>query len=387
VRKTFSGKGAKKAAAQWRAQATTALARGALRTPTRRTFREEATNWQRRAEAGEAFTRSGHPYKPGVVRLVAADCRKYLNPAFGSSRLGAITRRDVQALVDRLRAERDDDGEAKHSASKVRSVVTSLKIVLRRPLEDDEIQDDPTTRLRLPPPPESREWEGTPERVAALVAALPEELRALYATAAYAGLRRGELLALRVENLHELDDADGEAWLEVTGDGNWDAVDGRVTPKSSAGVRVVPVPATLRAILLAHTRSTLRSGAALAFGKTASAVFDAKGVQARADRAFTRAEIERVTLHELRHAYRSFLGDCGIPEERSDRYLGHSSGRASRVGRSYSHRIAGQLAADAATLEAYLQGESASVTVLRPWRQTGARTGASARKAASLSGT
>lgn len=91
--------------------------------------------------------------------------------------------------------------------------------------------------------------------------------------------------------------------------------------------------------------------------------------QARADKAFTAAELERVTLHELRHAYRSFLGDCGIPEERADRYLGHSSGRASRIGRSYSHRIAGQLAADAHTLEAYLQGEAASVTVLRPWRK------------------
>ena len=94
---------------------------------------------------------------------------------------------------------------------------------------------------------------------------------------------------------------------------------------------------------------------------------------------------DQATLHDLRHAYRSFLGDSGIPEERADRYLGHSTGRASRIGRSYSHRIAGQLAADAATLEAYLQGEAASVTVLRPggtlrtdWR--------AASQASSLSG-
>ena len=122
------------------------------------------------------------------------------------------------------------------------------------------------------------------------------------------------------------------------------------------------------------------------FGKTASAVFDPKNVQAGADRAFGTAGVERVTLHELRHAYRSFLGDAGIPEERADRYLGHSSGRASRVGRSYSHRIAGQLAADSATLEAYLQGEAASVTVLRPWRNAGAQTGAQPLQAASLNG-
>ena len=161
VRRTFSGPGSRTTAKQWRAQALTALGRGALRAPTRRTFREEADDWQRRAEAGEAFTRSGHPYKASVVRLVAADCRNYLSPAFGSAKLGELTRRDVQGLVDRLRAERDDDGMPSYSSSKIRSVVTSLKIVLRRPLEDDEIQVDPTGRLRLPPPPEARESERT----------------------------------------------------------------------------------------------------------------------------------------------------------------------------------------------------------------------------------
>jgi hypothetical protein len=188
----FSGPGTARAAKQWRAEALTALSCRALRAPTRRTFREEADDWQRRAEAGEAFTRSGRPYNARVVRLVAADCRNYVNPEFGSARLGDITRRDVQGLVDGLRAAKDDDGNPKHSSSKVRSVITSLKIVLRRPLEDDEIQVDPTGRLRLPPPPEAREWEGTPERAAALVAALPESLRALYATAAYTGLRRAD---------------------------------------------------------------------------------------------------------------------------------------------------------------------------------------------------
>jgi integrase len=117
------------------------------------------------------------------------------------------------------------------------------------------------------------------------------------------------------------------------------------------------------------------------FGRKASIAFDPKSVQARADKAFEDMGLERVTLHELRHAYRSFLGDSGVPEERCDRYLGHSSGRTSRIGRSYSHRIAGQLAADAATMDAYLAGETASVTVLRPWRKdAGAQAGAQAAK-------
>src|SRR5690242_1718276 len=70
LRKTFSGPGAGRAAKQWRAQMTTALARGTLRSPTRRTFREEWASWHAKAEAGETFTRSGRPYKASVVRLV-----------------------------------------------------------------------------------------------------------------------------------------------------------------------------------------------------------------------------------------------------------------------------------------------------------------------------
>jgi integrase len=101
---------------------------------------------------------------------------------------------------------------------------------------------------------------GDAERAAALVAALPEDLKALYATASYSGLRRGELLALRCENVHGLDDEDGERWLEVTEDGNWNPLDGRILSKSTAGGRVVPIPETLRAILAAHLLRTQRSG-------------------------------------------------------------------------------------------------------------------------------
>jgi hypothetical protein len=50
IRKTFSGKGAKAAAKQWRADALSALGKGALKAPVRRTLREEAEEWHRRAE-------------------------------------------------------------------------------------------------------------------------------------------------------------------------------------------------------------------------------------------------------------------------------------------------------------------------------------------------
>ena len=71
-------------------------------------------------------------------------------------------------------------------------------------------------------------------------------------------------------------------------------------------------------------------------------------VQDAADDAWKAAKLERVTLHQLRHGYRSFLDAAGISEARADRYLGHAS---TSVGRLYTHAIDGQLDEDAKRLE------------------------------------
>ena len=65
-----------------------------------------------------------------------------------------------------------------------------------------------------------------------------------------------------------------------------------------------------------------------------------------------------VTLHEARHGHGSFLDAAGISEARCDRYMGHAS---NSVGDRYRHQLRGQLAEDAARLEAYLAGEIAPV--------------------------
>ena len=90
--------------------------------------------------------------------------------------------------------------------------------------------------------------------------------------------------------------------------------------------------------------------------------------------------LDRVTLHQCRHGFDSFLDAAGISEARADRYMGHAQ---SSVGDRYRHRLRGQLAEDANRLEEYLQGDVAEVVAL----PTGAHTGARETQAASLSGT
>jgi integrase len=75
--------------------------------------------------------------------------------------------------------------------------------VLRRALKDDELAANPLDLLDLPAAGRPRERAASPEEAAALLAALSEADRPLWATVFYAGLRRGELRALRWSDIDE----------------------------------------------------------------------------------------------------------------------------------------------------------------------------------------
>jgi len=207
------------AAKGWRTDAAHAKRKGTLRSPTRQTLREFAEAWLAGAKAGSVLKRSGERYKPAVIRGYEADLRRYVLDDLGAHRLSALRRRDLQALVDRLVA----DGR---SASKVHNVLMPVRAICRYAIERDEIEVNPTTNLRLPMPTGSRDRTVTPQEAEGLLAALPEDARALWSTAFYAGLRRGELRGLRWSDI----DLDGNAIAVERG---WDEQEGPVAPKSA----------------------------------------------------------------------------------------------------------------------------------------------------------
>jgi hypothetical protein len=181
-----------------------------------------------------------------------------------------------------------------------------------------QVLTDPTDGLDLPEAGGRRKRVATPAEAALLIAAAPDEHRAVWATAAYAGLRRGELRAHRVRAI-------GESALSV--EHSWDDVEGEKGPKSAAGIRQMPLPEVLRAILAVHVELTGRSGDELTFGRSDSQPFTPSHVRMRANRAWAAAGLDRIGLHELRHSYSTFLDAAGISETRSDRYMGHANPR------------------------------------------------------------
>ena len=334
VRKSFPTQAAAKT---WRHDAASAVPRGTLNAGTTRTVRQAADEWLEQAKDGRALTRSGARYKPGTLRTHEHDLNTYVLDDLGAVRLANLRRRDVQALVDRLVA----DGL---SGSTVRNAIMPLRVICRHALERDEIAVNPTVNLRLPEAARRRERVATPDEAARLIAALPAGDQAVWATAMYAGLRRGELRALRWSDL----DVELRV-IHVTR--SWDPEVGVVDPKSKKGVRTVPVAAALRLHLLEHKARTGRRGDELVFGRTPTEPFTPTNLRARAVKAWKKAKLAPITLHECRHTFVTMMFEAGVSLERVGDYAGHGS---TYMTDRYRHLLDGHEQQAAEALDAFL---------------------------------
>ncbi len=366
ISRRFSGEGAKAAAKGWRRDAAGPAASGKLRVPKATTVEQAALEWIAKAKAGEILKPDGARYKPGVLRQYDADLTQHVLPVLGVRRLSELQRRDVQQLVDRLVG-------TGLSGSRVRGIVMPLRAVCRRAIRNDDVTVNPTQNLELPAAAGTRDRVASAEEAAALLAVLGDDDRTLWATAVHAGLRRGELRALRCENV----DTDTRVIHVVHG---WDDIEGEIEPKSKKGVRRVPMTSELRRLLLEHMARTGRRGSDLVFGRTARLPFTPTHIGKRAAGAWAAAavgaflrreplevELDPIGLHECRHTYVSLMCDAGFSLERIGDYVGHSS---SYMTDRYRHLIEGHEQEAADIMDAYLA------------KRTGAQSGAQPRLAA-----
>lgn len=307
IRRTFRTLAEAKA---WRQEAQVALRKGQLRAPTKTTLAEASDEWLRAATAGIVRTRSGDAYKPAALRTYRQALNKHLLPRLGRLRLSAISRNHVQDLADELVAT----GAA---PSTVRNAILPLRAIYRRATSRDEVAVNPTLKLDLPAVRARRERVARPQEAAALIDALSLTDRALWATALYAGLRRGELRALRWSDIDLTSNL-------ITVERSWDAVAGPIEPKSRSGRRRVPLSNTLRRHLLSH-RLQQGSREGLIFTSRTGRPFDPATAAARARKAWQAAGLEPIGLHECRHTYASFMIAAGVNAKALSSYMGHAS--------------------------------------------------------------
>jgi integrase len=339
IRKAFPTKAA---AVAWRDDSRSAVRKGSMSAPPATTVTEAADAWLARAHAGTSLTRSGDPYKPSALRAYAEALRLRVQPAVGAMRLSEVRAVDLKRLlVNPLIAEG-------RSASNIGVTLLPLRAVYREAIEEGIVAVNPTAGLKLPRVRSRRDRIATPDECARLLAQLSAADRRVWATAMYAGLRRGELMALRVE---DIDLRDGV--IRVCR--GWDVEAGEIATKSGRE-RKVPIANALRSHLAEHLLAIgWREG--LVFGSSPTTPFCDRTLTERADRAWSRAGLDRITLHECRHTFASLMIAAGVNAKALSEYMGHS--KIAVTMDLYGHLMPGNETEAAGLLDAYLARASA----------------------------
>jgi integrase len=339
IYKTFAHEAEAKS---WRAESKRALDWGAMRAPSAKTLREVAMAWLEGVERGEIRSRSGRIYKPSTVRGYRTSLHERILPLVGDRKLNAITTSDLQEIVDAWQVE----GQA---PATIRNSLKPLQAVFRRARTREGLALNPTHDLELPAPNPAEVQIVAPETAAALLKALPVEDRAIWSTAIYAGLRYGELRALRWAAIDL-------ASKTIRVRESWDPKEGSIAPKTRTSKRTTPMPEVIRASLVElRGRRPAAPDDALVFATDDGSPFHAASIYRRADRAWAAAGIpDRLRLHQARHTYASFMIAAGVNAKALSVFMGHSSIKVTFD--LYGHLMPGTEAQAAALLDDFLGG-------------------------------
>jgi len=251
--------------------------------------------------------------------------RLHLIPGLGHIPLAKLSPDEVQAFLN-----------AKLESGLSPRRVAMLHAILRRALVTAErwgLASRNVAKLVDPPRVPRHEIRPlTPEQARLLLdAAVGDRLEALYVTALATGLRQGELLGLRWE------DVDLEARKTLRVSHSLARVKGKLEllePKTERSRRMVVLPEVVVTALRAHrTRQRMERLVAGSrwvdtghvFATTVGTALDAATVTRSFQRALDRAGLPRNRFHDLRHAAATFLLAQGFTLEDVKNLLGHSS--------------------------------------------------------------
>lgn len=246
--------------------------------------------------------------------------RTHILPTFAHHRLDAISRTDVKAFARDLMVDL--------APASVRSIVTLLGLILREAMDEHYLLFDPTARLRLREGPAEPHPVATPAQVLAIAdRMLDSHMRLLVITAAYTGMRFGELAGLSRHHVH-LD----RGAIHVAGDtGALHEVSGRRRlgpPKTKAAVRDVHLPPflidALDRHLHAHPYDTVfcTPRGRWMWRTTFTRRHWRPACDGHPDRAW-QPIITGLRFHDLRHTHRTWMDEDGIPEALKSQRLGH----------------------------------------------------------------
>jgi integrase len=272
------------------------------------------------ADVADEWLQSNPGKRPGSYARDESVLRVHVVPALGKRRISTVTRRDVQALVNRWAAR-----------AKPRTVERQygvVRAVLGYAADVGFITRSPCRNVNLPEAQPLRRRVLSQNDVERLADALGVDYGPMAYLGAALGLRWGEVAGLRIGRVDVLRSTLSVAEQLTRGTGGRSIFS---SPKSHAGKRTLAMPQPLATMLGDHMARRGLTGADLD-----ELVFvSPQGGPLRYDRwrrrvwmpAVRRAGLEGVTFHDLRRTNATALVRDGADLKTAQTRLGHSDPR------------------------------------------------------------
>jgi integrase len=251
-------------------------------------------------------------FRPSTAEIYKVNLNKHVVPHFGEVRLCDLSTADVQAFV----IKKAEVGMSWNTVNHLRNLVSRI---LSTALEWKFVSSNAARGVRMPPKQLSR-----PRRIItvgqaqALLNELHEPARTMVLVCMLAGVRAGELFALRWRHV---DFQRGVLRIrESVHKGHYGP------PKTRNSVRDLPLANIVAAALFEHRqRMGLASTDELVFPSRAGTALARNNVLRRIIYPVCdRAKIPRVDWHSLRHLHATLLSEAGEPLKVAQAQLGHA---------------------------------------------------------------
>lgn len=300
------------------------------------TFGQMADKWLERKVGIKASTADAYQ---SIIRV-------HLKPRFGRKPLATITTDEIQGFISGLARKGLSD----------KSVVNVL-VVLSRMLRDavrwGHLNHNPAHEVEKPRIQRKEIRLLDPDQVRQLLDQVPEIHYPLFLTYAMCGLRRGEALALKWEDID---------WRGRVIRVRRSLYRGRfVDPKTRHARREVELPDRLATVLKREFRLRgMRSPLGLVFCSDSGAPLDPDNLVKRVFHPALRAAgLPRIRLHDLRHIYASLLIAQGESIKKVETQMGHASAQTTLD--LYGHLFPRDRGTSATRVEQALFGRSGTI--------------------------
>ncbi|MGH9158320.1 MAG: tyrosine-type recombinase/integrase [Acidimicrobiales bacterium] len=271
-------------------------------------------------------------------------------PVLGGTQLQQVTAGQLNGLYRSLLASGHRNGISGLAPKTVRNIHIAVSKLLADAVDRGLVGRNIATSAKAPKPRKTGPTEicfWTPQELSAFLHFMKDDrLYALWHLAAMTGMRRGELLGLRWEDIDcgAKRVAVRQAVISV-------AYEVRVTTPKSHSARVIDLdPQTvdvLRRHRLAQDAERIAGGDAYAdndrvFRKADGAVIHPDVMRTMFDRRVKRSGVKRIRFHDLRHTHATIGLRAGVPVKVMSERLGHATPAFTL--QQYAHVIPGMQA-------------------------------------------